>query len=184
MKLRHTVVLSVLALALSAQGTAFAKPEYLWQFAEWREHDLTGGLKLVPEPFQDRRGGYVIDIWELLGPTAFGYPATLSVAGYNEGNTFFADARSPLRGGLAGNTVGGDAFIQVKKRYHKDSDVSALRFTYSSAFWRSWTSGVALRPGRRRTPRSPWRWTCSRTASATSGASARRRSPGATSVST
>ena len=55
------------------------------------------------------------------------------MAGYNEGDTFFADARSPLRGGLAGNTVGGDAFIQVKKRYHKDSDVSALRFTYSSA---------------------------------------------------
>ncbi len=55
------------------------------------------------------------------------------MAGYNEGNTFFADARSPLRGGLAGNTVGGDAFIQVKKRYRKDSDVSALRFTYSSA---------------------------------------------------
>jgi hypothetical protein len=55
------------------------------------------------------------------------------VAGYNEGNTFFADARSPLHGGLAGNTVGGDAFIQVKKRYHKDSDVSGLRFTYSSA---------------------------------------------------
>ena len=56
------------------------KPEYLWQFGEWREQDLTGGLKLVSEPFHDRRGGYVLDIWDLLGPTAFGYPATLSVA--------------------------------------------------------------------------------------------------------
>jgi len=108
-------------------------PWYLWQFAEWREHDLTGGLKLVPEPFDDRKGGYVISIWDLLAPTVFGYPATLSVAGYNEGNTFFANAHSPIKGGVSGNTVGGDAFIQVQKRYRKDRDVSTLRFTYSSA---------------------------------------------------
>ena len=55
------------------------------------------------------------------------------MAGYNEGNTFFANAHSPIKGGVSGNTVGGDAFIQVQKRYRKDSDVSALRFTYSSA---------------------------------------------------
>ncbi len=133
MMLRRTVLLGVLALGFWVPRPAFAKPEYLWQFAEWREQDLTGGLKLVPEPFQDRRGGYVIDIWDLLGPTVFGDDATLSVAGYNEGNTFFAHAQSPIAGGVAGNTVGGDAFIQVKKRYHKDSDVSALRFTYSAA---------------------------------------------------
>src|SRR5262249_31454878 len=93
----HALTLRRSALLWSPR-IALGVPWYLWPFAEWREQDLTGGLKLVPEPFQDRKGGYALDIWDLLGPTAFGYPATLSVAGYNEGNTFFATARSPLRG--------------------------------------------------------------------------------------
>ena len=105
MTLRRIALLCTITLGLWAPRIALGVPWYTWQFAEWREQDLTGGLKLIPEPFQDRKGGYALDIWDLLGPTVFGYPATLSVAGYNEGNTFFATARSPLQGGVAGNTV-------------------------------------------------------------------------------
>jgi len=144
--LRRAALLCIFTVGLWAPGVAWGVPWYLWQFAEWREHELSGGLKLVPEPFNDRKGGYVIDIWDLLGPTIFGYEATLSVAGYNEGNTFFANARSPLHGGVSGNTVGGDAFIQVRKRYHKDSDISALRFTYSKALLEVTDYGSAAPP--------------------------------------
>ena len=106
----------------------------LWEFAEWRDHDDGSGMKLVTEPSNDRTGGYVLAIWDLLAATMTGVPATLTVAAYNEGNTFFGKGDLADQRGVFGNTVGGDAFILVRKHYRKDSDVSSLRFTYSSAF--------------------------------------------------
>jgi uncharacterized delta-60 repeat protein len=125
----------VLAVVLLVPGLAAAEPFYQWQFSEWREVEHFGGLaaKLVPEPLHEQYGDYVLEEWDFLAPTIFGTPAYMSAVGHSNGRVFWAKAIAPRQGGVAGNTIGGEASIVVEKEYVRVEDGPFLRFVYSAA---------------------------------------------------
>ncbi len=122
-------------LVLLASRPAGAEPFYRWQFSEWREVEHMGGLAaiLVPEEPHEQYGDYVLEEWDLLASTFFQTPAYMNAVGHSNGNVFWAKAIAPLRGGVAGNTIGGEALISVAKEYVRVADGPYLRFTYSAA---------------------------------------------------
>lgn len=122
------------SLALLGPRPAAAQPIYQYQFSEWRQVSVFGNLaaKLVSEPRYEQVGGYLLEQWDLLAPTIFGTPAYLSAVAHSNGHVFWAKAIAPHRGGVAGNTIGGQAFVFVMKEYVKTSDNPLLRFVYSA----------------------------------------------------
>ncbi|HEY8517316.1 MAG TPA: Calx-beta domain-containing protein [Candidatus Binatia bacterium] len=122
-------------LVLLAARPAAAEPLYRWQFSEWREVEHLGGLAavLVPEPLHEQWGDFVRQEWDFLAGTFFQTPASMTAIGHSDGNVFWAKAIAPLRGGVAGNTIGGEALISVEKEYVRVEDGPFLRFTYSTA---------------------------------------------------
>src|SRR5690606_37672338 len=110
---RRSMLFATCGLVLLAARPAAAEPLYRWQFSEWREVEHLGGLAavLVPEPLHEQWGDFVRQEWDFLAGTFFQTPASMTAIGHSDGNVFWAKAIAPLRGGVAGNTIGGEALI-------------------------------------------------------------------------
>lgn len=112
------LVVAIAVTTLLAAGRASAYPIYRWQFSEWREVELLGGpaAKLVREPRHERFGDYLLETRDLVAPSFLGDAALLTAVGHSDGKIFSAKAIAPLRGGIAGNTIGGETFAGIALR--------------------------------------------------------------------
>jgi hypothetical protein len=134
-----TIARAAFVCALGAAATARAgstpigDPYYAYFFYEVKELNPTpGDVRFLESLAQsgEQHGGTLLKTHQL-GGTFLGAIAHGAVAGYDDGQTFWSESSSPLRGGPSQDVVGGRSDIYVVQSYRKDSADAALSFSFS-----------------------------------------------------
>src|SRR4029079_14179984 len=120
-----TIARAAFVCALGAAATARAgsmpigDPYYAYFLYEYKELIPTPGEFKFPESLAksgEQHGGTLLKTHEL-GGSCLGLPEHGSVAGYNDGQTFWSESLSPLRGGPSHDVVGDRSDIYVVQSY-------------------------------------------------------------------
>lgn len=125
--------LNLCAAGAPAHATPIGEPYYAWFLHEYVERFTPPVTFSFYENLLQsgaQRGGTVFAV-QPLGHSQFGLSAQGTVAGYDNGETFWADVISPLQGGPSRDRMGGAAQINVVQSYRKDTPDASLSFTFT-----------------------------------------------------